>query len=238
MRPARLRLRRRLLWVLTPVAVLAVLVAVKLASLVLAGDAAISAYDRGDADALRRAVGVLGVADVVAPARTDLAEGALAVLDGRLADADAAFTDALAHTAVGESCAVRVNLELVREALGDLAARDGDVPAAERRYTGALTVVGEAPPTCFAGNTDPDPQRRAVRAGAAARLAAKLEALRSPQAARAAPPAVPVAPPPPPPPPPAGGAGEPDPAQPRELGPGAPLDRLRQLLQDAAGQAG
>jgi hypothetical protein len=100
----------------------------------------------------------------------------------------------------------------------------------------ALAVVGDAPQACFAGNSDPDTRRRAIRQDAASRLAAKSSA--PPVSAPAVPPPPPpliVAPPPPPP------AVTPDgreiPA--RELDPtnGDPLDKLLQVLQDAAGAA-
>ena len=60
------------------------------------------------------------------------------------------------------------------------------------RYTSALAIVEAAPEGCFAGNTDADVQRRAIRNDAAVRLAAKIAGLRAP---------LPPPPPPPAPPP-------------------------------------
>jgi hypothetical protein len=238
-RPSRLRLRRRLLIYSAPVTVVAVLVIVKLISVVVVGGWAVSAFGRGDGNAVSADAAILGVANVVEPARAPFAAGAAAVLDGRLGDADTHFSAALARTDAARSCPVRVNLELVRETQGDQAASVGDRARAEERYASALAVVTAAPQGCFFGNDDPDPQRRSIRHDAATRLAAKRAALNAP------PPAMPPSPPPPPPAPPpppprvaAVGPGGQEIA-PRRLDPagGDPLDKLQQVLQDAAGTA-
>ncbi|MGV0836609.1 hypothetical protein [Mycolicibacterium thermoresistibile] len=234
--PARLRLRRRLLLYSAPVAALVLLIAIKLISVVIAGNSAATNFADGDADGLRRNVATLQIANVIEPTKASFAAGALAVLDGRLEEADARFTEVLARTAPTESCPVRVNLELVRERQGDHAAWAGRPDDARERYTSALGIIDDAPPGCFADNTDPDPDRRAVRADAAARLAAKLAGLGA-----APPPAAPLPPlAPPPPPPPVGAAPAPEAdesPEPLRLNPdsGDPLDRLRQVLEDAAG---
>ena len=139
------------------------------------------------------------------------------MLDGRLADADAHFSQALARTPDPQSCDVRINLELVRETQGDVEAAAGRTAAAAERYRSALGVVGDAPANCFEGNADPLADRRRIRQDTAARLQAKLAALQSVPAPQ---PAAPNAPPPPPPPPPpaAAAGGEPDTAPPA-LGP-------------------
>ncbi|MHA7648477.1 hypothetical protein ACX9NE_02555 [Mycobacterium sp. ML4] len=239
LRPARLRVRRRLLIYSAPLILLVVLVAVKLVSVVVAGDSAVSAFQRGDGSAVRDDAAVLGVANVIEPARAPFAAGAAAVLDGRLDEADANFTAALARSDAAGSCPVRVNLELVRETQGDRAAAAGDRSRADERYASALSVIGDAPAACFADNSDPDTQRQAIRRGAANRLANKRNALNSGL------PAAPPAPPPPPPPPPVAlplpVAVSPDGREipPRRLDPtdGDPLDKLQQVLQDAAGAA-
>jgi hypothetical protein len=239
-RPARLRLRRRLLIYSAPLAVVALLVVVKLISVAVAGDSAVSAFAGGDQSTVRADAAVLGVLNVVEPAKAPFAAGAAAVLDGRLADADTNFSAALARTDAARSCPVRVNLELVRETQGDRAAATGDRARAEERYASALAVVDTSPQACFAGNSDPDPTRRAIRDDTVNRLAAKRTAL------NATPPAVPPAPPPPPPvaappPPPLLATVTPDGREipPRRLDPGGgdPLDKLQQVLQDAAGAA-
>lgn len=233
-RPARLRLRRRLLIYSAPLTVIALVVAVKLISVVVAGNSAVSAFARGDGNAVRSNATILGVANVVEPAKAPFAAGTAAVLDGRLEDADSHFSTALARADVAHSCPMRVNLELVRETQGDQAAAAGDRARADERYASALAVVDEAPQGCFTGNNDRDPQRRAIRQDAASRLAAKRAAKSAPPVASPPPPAVPVAPPPPPPQP----AAAPDSRDipPRRLDPteGDPVEKLRQVLQDAA----
>ncbi|OQZ91871.1 hypothetical protein BST11_06725 [Mycobacterium alsense] len=222
-RPARLRLRRRLLICSAPLSIVAVLVALKLISVVLAGNSAVSAFARGDADTARADATILGVANVVEPARAPFAAGAAAVLDGRLEDADTDFSAALARTDAARSCPVRVNLELVRETQGDRGVATGDRARAEERYASALAVVDAAPRACFVGNDDPDPQRRSIRQDAANRLAAKRAALNAPPAA----------------PPPAAVTPDGREIPPRRLDPagGDPLEKLQQILRDAAAAA-
>jgi hypothetical protein len=232
--PPRLRRRRRLLVFSAPVALLMVVAILKLCSVVIAGGSAATDYAKRDAGALRGDVAILNPLNVVEPAKADFAAGALAVLDGRLEDADAKFGQALAHTEFEASCPVRVNLELVRETLGDKAAAAGNVEAAVAHYLGALSMVDGAPAGCFAGNTDPDPDRRTLRAEAAARLKAKIDAVR----VAPPPPPPPVAEPPPPPPPPPAAAGstpeQPDTRLRLDQGSGDPLEQLQQILRDAA----
>nr|WP_090276368.1 hypothetical protein [Mycolicibacterium komanii]CRL69721.1 hypothetical protein CPGR_01654 [Mycolicibacterium komanii] len=236
MRPSRLRLRRRLLVFSAPVVLVVLAIALKLIATVLAGNSAVSNFADRDADALRTDVAVMNLLNFIEPARAPFAAGTLAVLDDRLADADAHFSEARSRTAPQDSCPVLVNLELVRERQGDVDAWENRPDTARERYLSALDLVENAPDGCFAGNADPDPERRAVRNDAAARLQAKLAGL---TAAPPPPPAPPMAPPPPPQAP-APAPAAPDPDSPRDalrLDPGAgdPLDKLQQVLRDAAG---
>jgi tetratricopeptide (TPR) repeat protein len=235
--PSRLRLRRRLLVFSAPLVIVALIATVKMISVVVAGNSAVSHFARGDVAALQDDVSALSVLNVIEPAKAPFAAGALAVREGRLDEADARFSEALSRTDPAQSCPVRVNLELVRERQGDVDAWEGRLDPARERYTSALEIVEDAPDGCFRGNTDPDAERRAIRNDAAARLAAKMAGL------RAAPPPPPppppqAAPPPPPPPPAAPAAPAPEGTQaPLRLEPGAgdPIEKLQQLLEDAAG---
>ncbi|WP_006242783.1 hypothetical protein [Mycolicibacterium tusciae] len=228
--PARLRLRRHLLLFSAPVALLLVVVIVKSLSVVIAGHSAASAFTERDNAGLRRAVDSLTVLNVIEPAKAYFAAGSLAVLDNRLEEADHQFNESLARTEPAESCAARVNLQLVRETLGDRAAAVLDGRTAVAQYVSARTVVEQAPPGCFAGNADADPERQVLRADALRRLNAKIDAAQ-------------VAPPPPPPPPGAtatppppaqsGGTSEETDTQLR-LEPGTSMDQLQQILRDAA----
>jgi hypothetical protein len=236
-RPSRLRLRRRLLVFSAPVVIAALVAAVKMISVVVAGNSAVSHFGSGDLTALRDDVSAMSILNVIEPAKAPFAAGTLAVREERLDLADALFTEALSRTEAAQSCPVRVNLELVRERQGDVDGWEGRPDRARERYTSALAVVEGAPAGCFEGNTDPDADRRAIRDDAAARLAGKMAALGT--APPAPPPPPPPAPPPPPPPPPlAPATPEPEaPQAPLRLDPGAgdPIEKLRQMLQDAAG---
>lgn len=219
--PSRLRLRRRLIVFSAPVVLVALLALLKFASVLIVGNAAVSDYTHRDADALRADISTLAVLNVIEPLNVPLARAHLAVLDGQLDTADSQFSDALSDTEASRSCGVRVDLELVRETRGDIAARSGRVDPARQHYTDALIVIGAAPAGCFAGNGDPDQDRRTVRDGAAARLGAKIEALHSPPKPDTA---APVSPSPltpalPPPPQAAGIAIAPTPASPTPPGP-------------------
>jgi hypothetical protein len=237
-RPSRLRLRRRLLVFSAPVLIVALIAAVKMISVVVAGNSAVSHFSSGDVTALRDDVSALSILNVIEPAKAPFAAGALAVREERLDQADARFTEALSLTEVAQSCPVRVNLELVRERQGDVDAWEGRPDQARERYTSALAIVEGAPGGCFEGNTDPDADRRAIRNDAAARLAAKMAALGTAPPAPPPPPPPPPPAAPPPPPPLAPAAPEPEaPQAPLRLEPGAgdPIEKLQQLLEDAAG---
>lgn len=223
-------LRRRLLVYSAPVALVLVIAIVKLLSVLVIGNSAVASFSHRDTEALAGEVARLQVLDVVQPGKASFAAGTLAVLEDRLADADRHFSQAVAQLGAAESCSARVNLELVRETLGDRAAAAGDGRRALTHYLAARDVVARAPDGCFVGNADPDPDRRAVRNDAPARLNSKIDAAGA------------IGPPNPPPPPPAAQASPSGPAgatptQPRNrLDPavGDPLDRLQQILRDAA----
>jgi hypothetical protein len=216
----------------TPVAIVLFVVLVKLWSVVIAGSSAATDFAERDTDALRGDVATLGVLNVTEPANAYFAAGDLAVLDDRLDEAERQFGQALAHTEPASSCRVLVNLELVRETLGDRAAATFDGRVAVNWYRSALAAVDDAPGGCFKGSTDADEERRAVLDGAAARLADKIDKA---SVAPAAPPPPPVALPPAPQSSAAGSAPtEPDRQLRLNPGVGDPLERLQQILRDAA----
>jgi hypothetical protein len=223
--------RRRLLVYSAPVVLVVMLLVAKLVSVAVAGTSAVSRFSDGDIEALSGDVATLQILNIVEPARTHQAAGALAVLEGRLEDADREFALALHRTRQDNSCEARVDLELVRETRGDRAAAATDAEAAVGYYSAAKEVVEQAPQGCFAGNTDADPIRQDLRENALGRLDAKLAAI----------PALPALQPPPAPPiiavpaPPAPGSPAPDDPQ-RRLHPtqGDPLERLGEILRDAA----
>lgn len=225
-------LRRKLLVYSLPVVLVVLLLAAKLISTVIAGNAAVSNFADSDVTALSDDVGTLRTLNIIEPAKAHFAAGVLAALEKRFDDADREFSRALAGTEHAQSCPARVNLALVRESLGDNAAAGFQPRQAVEHYLAAKQVVEQAPQGCFAGNTDTDEERRAVRADTLVRLDAKIAGV--------------AAPPPPPPPaaPPVGSVpavpapgSAPSLEQERRLNPGAgdPAERLRDILRDAAG---
>lgn len=186
--PTRLRLRRRLMVFSLPAALLLLVAVTKMISILLVGSSAVSDFAQHNTEALRDDINTLSMLNIIEPQKVTFAQADLAVLEGRLDDAEHAFSAALAHTPAASSCTVRVNLELVRETLGDLAARSGDKNLARQRYTSALDIVNQAPPHCFQANNDPNPDRGRIRNATPERLKDKLKSLDRP-------------PPPPPPPP-------------------------------------
>ncbi|MGV0741073.1 tetratricopeptide repeat protein [Mycolicibacterium sp. XJ870] len=211
-RQRRLRLRRRLFLYTVPVAALLALVVAGLITVVMVGNSAVTSFNEHDIEALRRDVDKLKTFGVIEPGTIAFAEGDLLVLEGKLNDAEKRFGEALDRFGGEDSCPVRINLELVRETLADLAVRSGRPDDADRLYNGALTVVKEAPAGCFHENSDPNEDRRAVRTDAEPRLQRKLAALHAPPPPPPTGPAVvtpePPPPPPPLPPPPGGGLGQ------------------------------
>jgi hypothetical protein len=231
--PTRLRLRRRLVALSVVPALLLLVLIAKLISVQLVGSSLVDDFARHDTDALRDDIKTLSLLNIIEPQTITFANADLAVLEGRLEDAERDFNSALAGAA-NDDCAARVNLELVRETLGDLAARSGDKAHARQRYTSALEVVTAAPAQakCFAGNADPNSDRRRIREATPQRLNDKLKSLDRPPAPPPGPPPTvaptdpsaaltPTSVPPPPPPagPPTPEAPTPPPPPPSEGGP-------------------
>lgn len=226
--------RRRLLRWSVPVVVLLVVVAVGVTVAVLASRSATSAYAQRDVETLRRDVAVLKFVGVFDSAGTDFAAGTLAVLDGRLDEAERLLASSAEER---PRCPALANLLLVRETMGDEAVGANEGPLAITRYRSALSVAIEAPDECFATNTDPDPERRAVVADSVPRLERKLALLERPLAP---PPPPPPSAAPPPPPPTGEEARETPPPEERRLypDPADPLGTLRRILENAAAARG
>lgn len=194
----RLRLRRRLIVASLPVALGLLALATMIATVLLTGNKVVGDFTRHDTDALHGDLDRLSKFNVLEPHKLPFAQGDLAVLEGRLDDAESSFSDALSQH---DDCPTRINLELVRETQGDLAATRNDIDKAEERYNAALEPVRGAPADCFAGNDDPDEERRHIRQDAEPRLLAKIDSLRKRRES-----------PPPPPPTPQSESGSPSPA--------------------------
>ncbi|TRW78229.1 hypothetical protein FK535_26080 [Mycolicibacterium sp. 018/SC-01/001] len=158
-----------------------------------------AAFASQDVDALRASTETLRGYGVIGDGAAAFAEGDALVLEGRLDDAEKKFADALGRVDGDAECPVRVNLEFVRETLGDIGVNAGRVDDANSLYKNAIAVVDEAPAGCFEGNADPDEQRRALRSDAKARLERKIAVINAPPPPppKTAPPVADQPPPPP-----------------------------------------
>lgn len=189
--PTRLRQRRHLLTYSIPVILALLWCSGRIITITVAGNDTVDAFTRHDIGQLQASIDTIDTWNLVQPNKLPFAQGALAVLQNRLDDAEQRYQQALTDAGGDQICPTRINLELVQETRGDLAARQGDKPGAEQHYKTALQTVSGAPGRCFAGNTDPNPDRQHIRQDAEPRLKAKIASLHQP------PPAPPPAPAPP-----------------------------------------
>lgn len=154
-RAARLRLRRRLVWWSAPFAVLLLLVAIKLLTMVSLGQQARDAYAAGNITGVEQAADRLGFLNLVEAHKAAFAAGDAKVLAGDLDGARADFEQALTLAPEGstESCQIRVNL--VRSLVGlGAAARTTGGPTAAKPYDDRVQqVVADAPEGCLDGQT-------------------------------------------------------------------------------------
>ena len=194
-----LRLRRRLLVFSAPVLILMLIAAALAVYVDRLGEATDAAFASQDVETLRAGISQLRGYGVIGAGAAAFAEGDALVLEGRLDDAEAKFAEALGQVDSDAACPARVNLEFVRETLGDLRVRSGRVDDANTLYKNAIAVVDEAPSGCFEGNNDPNDQRRALRSDAKARLDRKIAVINSPPPPppKTAPPVADQPPPPP-----------------------------------------
>ncbi len=145
----RLQRRRRLLiWSVLPVLLVLCLAAKLLSVGVLAGNAA-RAFDAGDSGAVADAAAGLRIANVIEPHKAPFAEGDGLFLAGDFGAARQRFEEALALAPEADGCAVRVNLVLSIERLGDAEVTAGDPTAAGRLFAEGLAVVEAAPAGCL-----------------------------------------------------------------------------------------
>lgn len=149
----RLRRRRRLLLGSAPVALLAVLLAVKLLSLPVSAGQAASAYGAGNADGTVQAGQAMGVLNLVERWKAPFALGDGHVLHGDFEAARTEFSRALELVPADESCRVRVNLVLSLEKLGEARDQAGDPASGREFYARGSEVIAQAPRGCFAPNS-------------------------------------------------------------------------------------
>lgn len=155
--------RRRLLLLLaTPVLVLAVAFGAKVLSMYAFAYAAAAAYVDGDYTGTVQAARWLDPFNVFEPYKAPYNRGVGLAAAGDLDPARAAFEEALPLAPGLEQCAVRVNLAIVIERMGDAAQADDDRPTAVAFWEEALAVMQESPEGCRTPAADPvspDPEQ-------------------------------------------------------------------------------
>jgi hypothetical protein len=175
--------RRLLVWSAIPV-ILVLCMAAKLLSLGLLGARAASAYEANDAASVRSAAEALHVANFIEPHKAPFAAGDADVLAGDYGAARLRFEEALHLVPARQSgsagaCAIRVNLVLAIERLGDEKLGAGDQAPAAALFEEALAAVAAAPEGCFSDGL-PAGTGESL-AGAEARLQDKLAGTRQEQ---------------------------------------------------------
>lgn len=158
----RLRLRRILLLASAPLLLAALLFCGKVLSMYAFAHQAISAYGAGDYSGTVQAARGQEPVNIFEPYKAPYNVGVGLADQGELDAARAKFEEALALARGLEQCAVRVNLAIVIERIGDRALRDGDGAAASKAWQEALAVSQDAPAECHSPEADrqsPDPDR-------------------------------------------------------------------------------
>ncbi|POH58838.1 hypothetical protein [Arthrobacter glacialis] len=150
----RLRRRRKLLLASAPVALAALVVAVKLLSLPISAGQAENAYAAGQGEGTLKAGQAMGVLNMVERYKAHFAQGDGHVLRGDFVAAQEQFAAALDLAPVNESCKVRVNLVLTLEKLGEAKEKAGDPASAQALFAQGSDVVAQAPRDCFTPNSE------------------------------------------------------------------------------------
>lgn len=157
----RRRIRRIALLAGAPVLLLTVLYGAKVLSMYAAAYSASSAYVAQDFPGTVQAARGQEPVNIFEPYKAPYNVGVGLAASGDLERARAAFEQALPLAPGLEQCAVRVNLAIVIERLGDAALAD-DPAAARAFWQEALLVMQEAPEGCRTPEADevsPDPQQ-------------------------------------------------------------------------------
>lgn len=158
----RLRVRRILLLASTPVLLVALLFCGKVLSMYALAHQAIASYAAGDYAGSVQAARGLETVNIFERYKAPYDVGVGLADQGALDEARVKFEEALTLARGLEQCAVRVNLAIVLDRIGDRALQDGDGAAASAAWQEALTVVQDAPEGCRseeANETSPDPER-------------------------------------------------------------------------------
>ncbi|OBJ38307.1 hypothetical protein A5630_30025 [Mycolicibacterium mucogenicum] len=173
--PHRKVLRRRLLVISVLPALLVSGIAAKLVTMVVYGQSARSDYAAYNSYGMAGDVRKLKSFNVIDSYKAYFAEGDRYLLEGKLTDAEAEFKKSLDLVDQEDSCPVRINLEVVLEARGDVKNAEKHRDQAKPLWQEALTIVQQAPAGCFDNSTEPDEEQRKHRNETAKRLQDKLK---------------------------------------------------------------
>ncbi|QNO36994.1 hypothetical protein H4J02_11055 [Protaetiibacter sp. SSC-01] len=158
----RLRVRRIVLLASTPLLLAALLFCAKVLSMYAFAHQAVASHATGHHAGTVEAARGQEPFNVFEPWKAPYNAGVGLAELGDLDGARARFEEALALARGLEQCAVRVNLAIVLERIGDRALREGDGAAASKAWQEALTVTEDAPAECSSPEADdasPDPDR-------------------------------------------------------------------------------
>ncbi|GAB3597702.1 hypothetical protein [Microbacterium tumbae] len=145
-----------------PLTIAALLFTGKLLSMYAFAHQSITSYVVGDYEGTIRAAHGQEFLNGFEPYKAPYNVGVGLAASLQLTDARAKFEEALPLASGLEVCAVRINLALVIEQLGDAARGEGDAVGAAELYGEALTVTVETPEECDseeAQDQSPDPER-------------------------------------------------------------------------------
>ena len=159
----RRRLARRVAAIVaTPILIFILLVGVKVLSMYAFAYQSAASYAAGNYAGTVQAARGQQFLNFFEPYKAPFNVGVGLTGSGDLAGARAAFEEALGLARGLEQCAVRVNLAIVIERIGDAAAAEGDRTAARASWQEALLVLQESPDGCHTPEADdvsPDPNQ-------------------------------------------------------------------------------
>lgn len=145
-----------------PLVIVAALLVIKLLSMVAAAHTAITTHLAGDPAGTIAAAQWQQPLNWFEPYKAPYNAGVGSASVGALDQARTEFEEALSLATGLEVCAVRVNLALVVEWMGDAALADGSPAEASALWQEALTITLETPQECRSEEADaqsPDPER-------------------------------------------------------------------------------
>lgn len=143
----RRRRRRLMLWAI-PVALLTLLVALKLISMVMVGNRTVQSYASGDYETALNSAQQQKFLNVIEQWKAPYNTGTVYLQLGLNPEARAELETALGLASGADQCPIRSNLAIAIERIGDAAAEAQDAAAATQAYQEALAVLEQAPPEC------------------------------------------------------------------------------------------